>query len=99
MSASVIIRPAAQAELADAAAWYERQRAGLGDSFTEAVQEVIDEIAANPLRYADVFNDVREAQISAFPSYCVYYQSRGNRVVVISVFHTSRDPSVWQSRA
>jgi plasmid stabilization system protein ParE len=62
------------------------------------VQKVLDTIAANPERYPLVSDDVREALVSRFP-YCVYYRVKPDRVVVIAVFHTSRDPSVWQGRA
>jgi toxin ParE1/3/4 len=58
----------------------------------------LDQIAVDPLRYPKEFEDVREAKVKKY-SYCVYYSVEADRIVVISVFHTSRDPSVWQSRA
>jgi hypothetical protein len=36
--------------------------------------------------------------VRGFP-YCVYYREESSLVRVLSVFHTSRDPSIWQSRA
>ena len=97
MSLPVVFRAAAQAEFDAAAAWYEEQRPGLGGDFVAAVQQVLDTIADHPERYAVASGDVREALVSRFP-YCVYYRIRSDRVVVIAVFHTSRDPSVWQGR-
>ncbi len=88
----------ARREFDDASDWYDSQRAGLGAKFTRAVQDVLDAIAADPLRFPKVYLEAREAQVSRYP-YCVYYRDEGTRAVVISVFHTSRDPSVWQSRA
>jgi plasmid stabilization system protein ParE len=41
--------------------------------------------------------DIREAIVRRFP-YCVYFRVRHGRLIVLSVFHTSRDPSTWQSR-
>jgi plasmid stabilization system protein ParE len=97
MSLPLVIRPAAQAELDAAAAWYEGQQPGLGAALVAAVQQVFDTITTTPQRYPIVHADVRETVVPRFP-YCVYYRERAGRVVVIAVFHTSRDPSVWQSR-
>ena len=57
----------------------------------------MDRISANPLIHARVFGDVRRAVVHKMP-YIVLYVPEPNRVVVISVFHTSRDPSIWQGR-
>jgi toxin ParE1/3/4 len=97
MSLPLVFRPVAQAEFDEAAAWYEGQKPGLGSDFVAEVQQVLDTIANHPERYPMVFSDVREALASRFP-YCVYYRVKPDRVVVIAVFHTSRDPSVWQKR-
>ena len=44
-----------------------------------------------------VYQDVREAMVSGYP-YSAYYREEPGQVVVLSVFHTARDPSIWQSR-
>jgi plasmid stabilization system protein ParE len=97
MSLPVVFRPAARDEYDQAFAWYEGQRTGLGLEFEEAVERVVGEIAAHPKRYPVVLRDIREAPIRRFP-YCVYYRVRAGRLIVLSVFHTSRDPDTWQSR-
>ena len=98
MSLPLVFRPVAQTEFDEAAVWDEGQRAGLGSDFVTEVQQVLDTIANHPERYPIASGDVREALVSRFP-YCVYYRVKPDRVVVIAVFHTSRDPSVWQGRA
>jgi len=90
-------RRAARAEFDQAADWYEQRRPGLGRTFTVAVQRVLDRIAVQPDFHAVVWADVREALVSGFP-YAVYYREEPGRLVVFSVFHTSRDPTVWQGR-
>lgn len=97
MSLPLVFRPAAQAEFHDATAWYARQQPGLGSDFVAEVQQVLQTIADQPDRYPVVSGDVREAPVSRFP-YCVYYRAKPNRVAIVAVFHTSRDPSVWQGR-
>ena len=51
-----------------------------------------------PGMHVAVFGDVRKAIVARFP-YCVFYREEPSCVRVLAVFHTSRDPSIWQSRA
>jgi toxin ParE1/3/4 len=97
MSLPVALRRAADAEFAAAAEWYEQQRPGLGADYVDAVQQALDLISSTPLLYSTVESDVREAPVRDFP-YCVYYRVEPDRVVVLAVFHTSRDPAIWQAR-
>jgi toxin ParE1/3/4 len=98
MSLPVVLRDEAQAEFDEAFDYYDAQKVGLGVTFAGRVQEVFDRISANPLLHAVVLRDIRKAVVARFP-YCVYYRPEPTRVQVIAVFHTSRDPSVWQGRA
>lgn len=77
--------------------WYEGQRPGLGTDFLNAVEAVLAEITANPARFGFADGDVREGPLDRFP-YAVYYRLRPDRIRVLAVMHTARDPSVWQSR-
>ena len=79
--------------------WYETVAAGLGVRFDATVERVVRDLAADPVRYPPVHRDIRCAPVPGFPAYGVYYRVRPGRLVVISVFHTSRDPAVWQSRS
>ena len=97
MSLPLVFRSVAQAEFDGAAAWYEEQRPGLGSEFVAEVQQILDLIADNPERFPVASGDVREALASRFP-YCVYYRIKTDRIVILAVFHTSGDPSVWQGR-
>ncbi len=98
MSLPIVLRAAAQNEADEAARWYEGQRPGLGAAFVAELQRVFDVISAHPDRYPVAAGDTREAPLSRFP-YCVYYRVGRNRVAVTAVFHTARDPSIWQSRS
>jgi toxin ParE1/3/4 len=44
----MIIRPEAEADVANARDWYERQRAGLGAAFLLCVEEVLERISRTP---------------------------------------------------
>ena len=97
MTLPTVFRPAARDEYDQAFAWYEGQRAGLGLEFEEEVERILGEIAVHPKRYPIVLRDIREAIVRRFP-YCIYFRVRHSRLIILSVFHTSRDPAEWQSR-
>ncbi len=89
--------PEARDELADAVNWYEDRQRGVGTRFFNEVQKVFQRIAANPQLHATVHGPVRKAAVRRFP-YIVLYREEAEEVIVISVFHTSRNPSIWQAR-
>lgn len=97
VSTQIVFRRVARAEFDKAGDWYEDRRPGLSASFASAVQAVLDQIAEHPDRYAIAEGEIREAQVSGFP-YCVYYRAEPERIIVLAVFHTSRDPDDWRSR-
>ena len=98
MSLPIALRAEAEAEFDEAFDWYDAQGAGLGAAFAAEVQRVLDRVAANPFMHGTVLADIRKAVVRRFP-YCVFYRPHSDRVEVIAVFHTSRDPSVWQDRS
>jgi plasmid stabilization system protein ParE len=97
MSLPIRFHRAARAEFDEAIDRYEVLRPGLGDDFEEAVQRVLDRIAAAPELHQCVLNDIRRAVVRRFP-YTVFYRVRPDHVRVIAVFHSSRNPSIWQRR-
>jgi plasmid stabilization system protein ParE len=98
MSLPLIIRPEAEADLAEARDWYEGQRKGLSDEFRLCVEEAIERIRRMPELHAEIHKGIRRCLIRRFP-YAVFCRAEETRVVVIAVMHTRRDPVRWQSRA
>jgi plasmid stabilization system protein ParE len=99
MPRPVILKADAEAELRGAVAWYNGQRKGLGRRFAQAVRGTLSRLAKAPEAHAKVYGDVRRALVAGFPSYIVYYVLEPAQVTVFSVFHSSRDPRIWQIRA
>jgi hypothetical protein len=73
------------------------KRPGLGTKFLEAVSFVLGEITDNPAKYGFADDDIREGLLTSFP-FAVYYRLLSDRIRVLAVYHTSRNPSGWQSR-
>ena len=87
--------PDAQQELIDAAVWYDDRQEGLGDEFVDEVSDKVVNICKMPERFPVVHDDVRQAILRGFP-FVVYFRLVGDRILVVSVFHASRDPeSLW----
>jgi plasmid stabilization system protein ParE len=97
MTLPIRLLPEARVEFDHATDWYEQQRTGLGTRFVGRVSEVLRRIGADPHRHPAVYLDVRKALVPKFP-YVILYREGTDEVLVISVFHTSRDPSIWKSR-
>lgn len=94
--------PAARWDLIDAADWYERQSAGLGDDFTNQVENRVQEIATRPRLYGGVKpavrgREVREAPVHRFP-YKVVYEVTAAEVVIVAVVHVRRGRRSWRPR-
>ena len=47
----VILEREAEAEMVEAAQYYDEHQPGLGSDFLDKVDEAVDTIAANPMRY------------------------------------------------
>ena len=97
MSLPLSFHPEVQAEVDDAYKWYERQRHGLGDDFLAEIEKVFDRLCATPAIHQLVYQDVRRALPKRFP-FSVFYRILTDRVDVIAVQHSRRDPAGWQSR-
>ena len=95
---TVIFRQAAEDELINAYDWYEKRRAGLGSKFLHCVETCIVSVQQQPKRYPVAARDIRQGIVKRFP-YTIFYRIEGAHIIVIAVFHSSRDPNIWKRRA
>jgi plasmid stabilization system protein ParE len=97
MIADVTIRPWAEADVREAAFWYEDKREGLGVEFTLEVDALYDRIAENPRQFPEIEEGTRRALLRRFP-YTVYFLLTADQPVIIAVLHQHRKPDVWRGR-
>jgi plasmid stabilization system protein ParE len=97
MSLPIIFHRAASAEFIEASAWYEGKRLGLGLEFIAEIDSCISLASKNPLQFAVVREDIRRVVANRFP-YNVYFRAEQHRIVVLAVFHGSRNPAIWLAR-
>lgn len=83
--------------MAEAFAWYEGRRTGLGHEFLEEVSGTLAAVEAQPQRFVVAIDDIRMAPLRRFP-YVVYFVDLPRHTSVIAVVHGRRSPRVWQRR-
>jgi plasmid stabilization system protein ParE len=94
----LVVRDAAEADITEAARWYEQRSAGLGSEFLRAVDVTLAEIARMPGRYPLVRGNARRALLRRFP-YAVFFVATPDLISVLACMHARRDPRRWQERS
>lgn len=92
------IRPAAEFEFEDASDRYNGEDPTIRDKFVGSVDKSISAIILRPLNFPVVEGSrIRRSIVHGFP-YSVFFILDGDHVVIISIFHDSRDPIIWRGR-
>lgn len=84
------------------AAWYNQRQPGLGDRFTDAVDEFAADRVTQPrlygrVRRAPAGREVREGMLPGF-MFRVAYEVTATEVVILSVVHARRRLAPWRHR-
>jgi plasmid stabilization system protein ParE len=93
MSWRVVIRPEAEEDMVEAAAWYEERHSGLGAEFVHEVIQVWDALAENPLLNSRRHSrkDIRWRYPERFPYRIIYEVIELDKTVVVAaVLHAAR---------
>ncbi len=93
---------AAAEEAAEAAAWYERERPGLGAEFEQAIDAALDileqdVIPLTLLKGAAGTRGVKRLLLRRFP-YSIVVQESATELLVIAFAHHARRPGYWRER-
>jgi plasmid stabilization system protein ParE len=94
----VVFEPPATKDLNDAGDWYDAQRPGLGAEFLAAVEVSLRRIAELPQSFPVVRREARKALLARRFPYFILFVEASDRVLILGVFHTARDPNVWSAR-
>jgi len=97
----VRISEEADAEMAEAARWYETHRVGLGTEFVAAVDAPVARLAEAPRVGAPVPGVadelIRRRAVRRFPYHVVYIEL-SDRLQILAVAHDRRRPGYWVGR-
>lgn len=101
MNWRVEFRPEVEEDVAEAAAWYEAQQAGLGTEFIEEVIQVWRALAENPLLNCrrHPTKNIRWRYPERIPYRVIYQVVEAERVVMVAaVLHAARHDRRWRRR-
>ena len=97
MNYTLIFHRDVNSDIHDSFVWYETQRTGLGADFVLSLEATFENIMRNPERFPISEEDTRKALVFRFP-FVVIYQILQEKILIIAVFHSSRNPQNYKSR-
>ena len=97
LSFPVILRDEAEADMAEAALWYERRSLGLGAEFVRSVDACLALVSRQPTLFPAIHREARMALPRRFP-YLIIYRVFPDFISVVAVIHGKRHPRRWKSR-
>jgi hypothetical protein len=93
----LIYHPEAEAEMVEAAGFYEGRVLTLGAQYLTAVDAAVRDILASPTRGRLVETDVRCYRMKRFP-YTIYYRILPAGFQIVAFKHHRRRPDYWRAR-
>ena len=91
------LREEAEADLNEAAIWYQEQQRGLGYKFLDEVVSLLQSIQKHPFAFPIVHRNTRRALTKRFP-FGIFYRVESEYIVVVAIMHASRNPRRWKIR-
>lgn len=90
--------PSAEAEMNEAAQFYETEASGLGAEFLDEIQRALDRILNWPELGKIVSANFRSSVLARFP-FSLVYRIEDDTVLMVAVAHQRRRPNYWITRA
>ncbi|WP_264538233.1 type II toxin-antitoxin system RelE/ParE family toxin [Flavobacterium sp. N1736] len=86
-------------DLGEIVIWYNNQLQNLGLRFHKQIKSQINSLKNEPYIYTIRYKDVHGMLVKKFP-FMIHYtiNEESNLVEIFAIFHTSRNPEIWNSR-
>ena len=99
MTFRVIFEAEAETELNEAIAWYDSQTDRVGQRFSREVRATLSEAAKDPQRFPFAGPTTQKVKMLDWP-YSIYFTllEGSAQLIVVSVFHGSRNPAELRRR-
>ncbi len=97
MNFNVYFHPQAEAELREAAVYFDNESFGLGRHFLDDLQYAINLISFTPEISPVIKKNVRRKPLRKFP-YSLFYIVFGSDIRILAVAHQRRRPFYWKYR-
>jgi hypothetical protein len=69
MTRNLVVRPDAEAEITEAAIWYNERSAAVRKSFLDEVDAALERVRHNPNQYQRVYREARRVKLGRFPTH------------------------------
>jgi plasmid stabilization system protein ParE len=94
MNYKITFRERASKEYLNSLAWYKRRSFDAAENFIKAIEDALEKIASDPMRYRNTYKKFHEAGVKKFPFSIVYFIDEDEHCIIItSIFHYKRNPS------
>ena len=97
MNYAIQFHPAAEAEMNEAAAFYEDASSGLGEDFLAELERTLNQIRANPKAAPIIMGKVQRRVLRKYP-YSIIHTVRGEQIRILAIMHHRRRPFYWRKR-
>lgn len=91
---SLIITEKAEIQIEQAFFYYDLISNKVADNFLVELQNCLNSIEKNPEIYQIIKNNFRQAPLKKYPYVVIYSIEKRQKVLVLSIFHTSRNPKM-----
>ncbi|WP_313598758.1 type II toxin-antitoxin system RelE/ParE family toxin [Epilithonimonas vandammei] len=99
MKNRVDFSPFVKIDLKEIKDWYKKINEKLVVRFFEEFQNEIEFLSENPLSKEIKYNQCRICYLKNFP-FGIHYQyfDSNNSILIIGIYHSSRNPKIWKMR-
>ncbi len=97
MPAKIKLTQAAEQDICEIIDWYRQKSPSMVLEFFQALEKHYQRLKANPEMFQRVNKKQRRLFFSRFP-YSMYYEIQKNEeIIILAVYHVSRDPKKWNN--
>lgn len=97
MSPKIIILPYAELDIKESINFYKEKSQKTALEFIESLNIAFNKIVDNPQTFPITKTDIRKYIMKKFP-FCIYFINKNDIIYILAVFHSKRNPSVWEER-
>ena len=88
----------AERDFRKAREYYDRDNVDLGNRFIDSVLMAIRVARERPTSFPRIRRNIHAVRCNVFP-YRVYFQVLSDRIRVLAIYHTARNPKLWDHDA
>ena len=103
MASRIELDEGAREDFDDAFDWYAKRSPAAALGFASEVDAAIENIVADPERFAKTYAGCRYCSLKRYPFSVIYYSMPGEnpgvrQIIVVAIAHAKRRPGYWRYR-